>query len=243
MFWPAGGTVRGGGSSGDLDEDLYVARPSEGRPAPAASTLRRNGDALSSIDEAPPRAGPPCGLGAGGGRGRSLDRATQDRCQRMHPSGCLPPHAEGGAALRDLAMRPVRCGCGGHAASPLFGGQPQQRPSAAISAGRCWRRSLDGAATVDLHIILLPCLRGDSFRALALRSVRRGRGSHRAAPLAGGDATAGGKTADGKTAQGSLRAYPSPRPASRTSTPRIACRRSGRRRGRGRRRRGPAGTI
>jgi len=110
------------------------------------------------------------------------------------------------ANFRDLAVRPVRCGCGPHAAGSFIGGQPHERRSDPIGAGWGRGRSLDRSTAV---VSILPSLRSVSgvsrgppahLRAVAVRSVWR-RGSGRCdAPLPGGDATA-----DGKTAQGSLR--------------------------------------
>jgi hypothetical protein len=115
------------------------------------------------------------------------------------------------AYLRDLAMRPVRWGCGGHSACPVLGGQPHERPAGAIGAGRDWGRSLDRSIAV---LSILPSVRSvpglsgcgtAHVYALAMRSVRRRRRGGRASSLLGGDATA---EVEGKTPQGSLKALP-----------------------------------
>jgi hypothetical protein len=62
------------------------------------------------------------GVGASGGWGRSVDRSTYFSAKRMHPCWRLPPPPFCGAYVRDLARRPVWCGCRSRLGSALLRG-------------------------------------------------------------------------------------------------------------------------
>jgi hypothetical protein len=64
---------------------------------------------------------PTGGVGAGGGRGWFLDRATHDSSEPMLPDGRMQPREVfSDAYLRDLAMHLVWCGCRSRLASHLL---------------------------------------------------------------------------------------------------------------------------
>jgi hypothetical protein len=101
-------------------------------PAVSCSSLGPGKGALTSTDEAHPHVRPSLRVGAGGGRSRTMDGEPLGR----HVEPPLRPHLDvrSRPSVRAMAMRSVRCWCGGSYAAALLDRRPLECPSHGLGA-------------------------------------------------------------------------------------------------------------